>query len=104
MLLQQKKIKLAPPTSGPKFCLEIKLNSILKEVILEIPEGLAKIANGRDIISTNEAGLATNTSPQTIRKHLCINGHFHGCKPIKIGGRQNLVVSDLAKLIRGVRP
>ena len=77
------------------------MKSYINEVNQVIPDGLAKIANGRDIISTNEASLATNTSPQTVRKHICINGHFHGIKPIKIGGRLNFSVVDLAKLIRG---
>jgi len=67
----------------------------------EIPEGLAKIANGRDIIGTYETALVTNTASQTIRKHLCLKGHFHGCKPIKIGGRLHFAVSDIARLIRG---
>lgn len=73
----------------------------LTAVNQEIPEGLAKIANGRDIIGTHETALVTNTASQTIRKHLCTKGHFHGCKPIKIGGRLHFAVSDIARLIRG---
>jgi hypothetical protein len=67
----------------------------------EIPEGLAKIANGRDNILTNEVGLVTNTASQTIRKHLCHTGSFHGIKPIKIGGRLQFPVTDVAKLLLG---
>jgi len=67
----------------------------------EIPQGLASIAKGRDNILTNELGLATNTATQTIRKHLCQTGSFHGVVPIKIGGKLQFPVSEVAKLIRG---
>ena len=67
----------------------------------EIPEGLARLANGRDNILTHELGLATNTTTQTIRKHLCQTGSFHGIKPIKIGGRLQFPVGEVAKLVRG---
>jgi len=67
----------------------------------EIPEGLANIAKGRDNILTHEVGLATNTASQTIRKHLCQSGHFHGIVPLKIGGRLQFPVGEVAKLVRG---
>ncbi len=67
----------------------------------EIPQGLANIAKGRDNILTHEVGLVTNTATQTIRKHLCHTGSFHGIKPIKIGGRLQFPVREIAKLIRG---
>lgn len=67
----------------------------------EIPQGLALIANGRDNILTHELGLATNTATQTIRRHLCQTGSFHGLVPIKIGGKLNFPVSEVAKLVRG---
>jgi len=67
----------------------------------DIPEGLASIANGRDNILTHEVGLVTNTATQTIRRHLCHTGSFHGIKPIKIGGRLQFPVREIAKLIRG---
>lgn len=66
-----------------------------------IPEGLAQVAKGRDNILTHELGLVTNTATQTIRKHLCQTGSFHGVKPIKIGGRLQFAVVDIAKLLRG---
>ena len=66
-----------------------------------IPEGLAKIANGRDNLLTHEVSLVTNIAVQTIRKHLCHTGSFHGIKPIKIGGRLQFPVQDIANLIRG---
>lgn len=67
----------------------------------DIPEGLASIANGRDNILTHEVGLVTNTATQTIRRHLCHTGSFHGIKPIKIGGKLQFPVREIAKLIRG---
>lgn len=67
----------------------------------DIPQGLAIIANGRDNILTHEVGLVTNTATQTIRRYLCHTGSFHGIKPIKIGGRLQFPVREIAKLIRG---
>jgi hypothetical protein len=67
----------------------------------EIPEGLANIAKGRDNILTHEVGLATNTASQTIRKHLCQSGHFHGIVPLKIGSRLQFPVGEVARLLRG---
>jgi hypothetical protein len=67
----------------------------------EIPQGLATIANGRDNIMTHEVSLVTNIATQTIRKHLCHTGSFHGITPIKIGGRLQFPVKDIAKLIQG---
>jgi hypothetical protein len=69
--------------------------------ISDLPEGLAKIANGRDLISTHETAYAFGIVPQTLRKHLCLKGNFHGVKPIKIGDRWHFSVKDLAQLIRG---
>lgn len=66
----------------------------------DLPIGLASIAKGRDLINTNEAGFAVGSSPQTIRKHICLRGNFHGIKPIKIGGRLLFPVTELAKLIK----
>ena len=66
-----------------------------------IPEGLAQVAKGRDNILTHELGVVTNTATQTIRKHLCQTGSFHGVKPIKIGGRLQFPVIEVAKLVRG---
>lgn len=65
----------------------------------DIPEGLARVANGRDNILTHELGAVTNTATQTIRKHLCQTGSFHGVKPIKIGGRLQFPVGEVAKLV-----
>ena len=77
----------------------MNLNS--NNTISSLPDGLAKIANGRDLISTHETAYAFGIGPQTLRKHLCIKGNFHGVKPIKIGDRWYFTVKDLAPLIRG---
>ena len=67
----------------------------------EIPDGLRKIANGRDLLLATEVGLVTNTQVQTLRKKICQTGSFHGAKPVKIGGRLQFAVDDIAKLLRG---
>ena len=77
------------------------MQKLINSAISNIPDGLAKIANGRDNLPTIEAAYATSTSPQTIRKHLCLYGHFHGVKPVRIGRRLYFKVSDLAGLVRG---
>jgi len=77
------------------------MQELIKAAIPSIPDGLARIANGRDNLPTNEAAYATGAAPQTIRKHLCLHGHFHGVKPIRIGNRLYFRVTDLAALVRG---
>jgi hypothetical protein len=77
------------------------MQELINVVTQIIPEGLAKIANGRDNLPTNEAAYSISASPKTIRKHLCLFGHFHGIKPVRIGGRLYFKVTDLARLVRG---
>jgi len=77
------------------------MKELIQAAIPNTPDGLARIANGRDNLSTNEAAYATGAAPQTIRKHICLNGHFHGVKPIRIGNRLYFKVTDLARLVRG---
>ncbi|QKM64649.1 hypothetical protein DCO17_05005 [Polynucleobacter tropicus] len=77
----------------------MKINSNYLDI--DLPVGLAKIANGRDLISTHETAFAFGIVPQTLRKHLCTKGSFHGVKPIKIGERWHFSVRDLALLMRG---
>lgn len=80
------------------------VNMSLNEKVVEtIPEGLAKVSQGRDIITAKEAAKVINNSTQTIRKHLLLKGNFYGIKPIRIGNRLHFLVNDLAKLIRGDR-
>ena len=77
------------------------MKELIQAAIPNIPDGLARIANGRDNLSTNEAAYATGAATQTIRKHLCLHGHFHGVKPIRIGNRLYFKVTDLARLVQG---
>ena len=77
------------------------MKELIQAAIHNIPDGLARIANGRDNLSTNEAAYATGAAPQTIRKHLCLHVHFHGVKPIRIGNRLYFKVTDLARLVQG---
>lgn len=88
-------------TKGELTYGEVFMQKLIKAAIPSIPDGLARVANGRDNLSTNEAAYATGTAPQTIRKHLCLFGHFHGIKPLRIGGRLYFKVTDLAQLVRG---
>lgn len=77
------------------------MKKLIESAKPNIPDGLARLANGRDNLSTNEAAYAINTAAQTIRKHLCLYGHFHGVKPLRIGGRLHFRVADLARLVKG---
>lgn len=80
---------------------EVFMQELIKLATSNIPDGLARIANGRDNLSTNEAAFAISAAPQTIRQHLSLFGHFHGIKPVRIGNRLYFKVTDLAPLIRG---
>ena len=77
------------------------MKELIQAAIPNIPDGLARLANGRDNLPTNEAAYSISASPKTIRKHLCLHGHFHGIKPVRIGGRLYFKVTDLARLVRG---
>ncbi|MBK7766399.1 MAG: DNA-binding protein [Sulfuritalea sp.] len=60
---------------------------------------LAAVAKGRDTLPTNEAGIAINRAPQTMRKWACLeNGPI---RPIRINGRLAWKVSDLQALLSG---
>jgi hypothetical protein len=64
-----------------------------------MPQGLERIANGRDNISLIDAAFAMSVSPQTIRKELHLNNNFHGLKSIKIGARHYFKVLEIAEII-----
>lgn len=60
---------------------------------------LAAVASGRDTLPTNEAGIAINRAPQTMRKWACLeNGPI---RPVRINGRLAWRVSDLQALLSG---
>lgn len=66
-----------------------------------IPDALAKIAEGRDHINTSEFGRATNRTEQTIRKNHCLKGHCFGIRPVKIGNKLLWPVTQIAALLAG---
>jgi len=60
---------------------------------------LAAVAKGRDTLPTNEAAVAINRAPQTMRKWACLeNGPI---RPIRINGRLAWRVSELQALLSG---
>ena len=60
---------------------------------------LAAVAKGRDTLPTNEAAVAINRAPQTMRKWACLeNGPI---RPIRINGRLAWRVSELQALLCG---
>ncbi len=67
-------------------------------VSMNFPE-LAAVAQGRDVLPTNEAAAAINRAPQTLRKWACLeNGPI---RPVRINGRLAWRVADLQKLLQG---
>jgi len=69
----------------------------MKEIL--VPPQLAKIADNRDHIQTNEFAHALNKAAQTIRKNYCLTGACYGIVPVKIGNRLLWSVEDIAKLL-----
>ena len=64
---------------------------------IQIPAGLAAIANGRDILSAKEAAPTIGRKPQTLHKWACQeNGPI---RPVRIAGRVFWRVADLARLL-----
>lgn len=66
-----------------------------------MPPELARIAQGRDFLTTGEFARALNRAPQTVRKNLCLQGHCFGIKPRRVVGRLLWPVSDTAALLGG---
>jgi hypothetical protein len=64
-----------------------------------MPPELARIAQGRDFLTTGEFARALNRAPQTVRKNLCIAGHCYGVKPRHVAGRLLWPVADTAALL-----
>lgn len=68
------------------------------DLINAFPE-LLKTANGRDMLTTNEAAPVINRAPQTLRKWACFeNGPI---RPVRINGRLAWRVIDLISLLEG---
>lgn len=69
------------------------------KALTAIPEGLSRISNGRDQVTTQELAKVISKSSQTLRKNYCLSGEVYGLKPIKIGGRLLWNVKDIAILL-----
>jgi hypothetical protein len=67
-----------------------------------LPPELAKIANGRDYVTTPETGQALSLKPQTVRKNHALTGECCGIKPTKLPNNRLLwpVISIAAVLVR----
>lgn len=53
-------------------------------------------------LSTEELAAALRVRPQTIRRGLCVDGHYLGLRPTKLGNRRLLWnVGDVARLLNG---
>jgi hypothetical protein len=52
--------------------------------------------------TTNEAAAVVRYRPQTIRRDLCLNGHFKGIRPVKLpGGRLLWPAEEIDRLASG---
>lgn len=65
-----------------------------------LPE-LAKLAEGRDSLRTDEFAQVTNHARQTIRKNYCLKGECFGIRPTKVGNRLLWPVNATAALLLG---
>jgi hypothetical protein len=61
----------------------------------------AKIAAGRDHITTPEFARAFRRASQTIRKNYCLTGECFGIKPIKVGNTLLWPVAETVALLSG---
>lgn len=66
-----------------------------------MPPELARIAQGRDFLTTAEFARAVGRAPQTARKNFCIAGHCCGVRPRNVGGRLLWPVQDVARVLAG---
>lgn len=54
------------------------------------------------VYTTNESASVTRESPATWRKNLCLNGHHHGIKPVKMpSGRLLWPADQVDQLVSG---
>lgn len=66
-----------------------------------IPNNLALLAGGRDLISTPEFALVLGKSTRCIRTLHWRNGSAFGIRPIKIGRTLRWPVLEVAKVLSG---
>ena len=53
-------------------------------------------------INTKEFAALVRVDPQTIRRALCVNGHYLGLKPLKLPNHRLLWPGDQARELAGV--
>lgn len=71
----------------------------MSAIVQTVPDGLAAVAHGRDVLPTDEAASVINRRAQTLRKWACLeNGPI---RPIRINGRLAWRVTDLAVILNG---
>lgn len=73
----------------------------MKELSINIPEGLAKVAGNRDLITVRDLSQVLSKSEQTIRKLHCTKGEVYGIRLQKIGGRLMASVLQTASVLNG---
>lgn len=64
-----------------------------------MPPELARIAQGRDFVTTGEFARALSRASQTARKNYCLTGQSWGVTPRKVGGRLLWPVAAIASLL-----
>ena len=64
---------------------------------------LAKIASGRDHITTAEFAKATSKSRQTLRKNFCHTGECYGIRPVNVGNDLLWPVPAIGILLDGAQ-
>jgi hypothetical protein len=55
----------------------------------------------RQFITTNELGRALGVQPATIRRGLCVQGHYMSLKPVKLPNNRLLWAADAVMALRG---
>lgn len=69
--------------------------------INSLPPELARVASGRDNLTTSEFARTIGRAGQTIRKNYCVDGTAYGIRPLKVAGRLLWPVADIAALLNG---
>ena len=60
----------------------------MKKIKITLPPELAKMANGRDYITTTEYAQVFSVDPQTVRKNHCLTGECYGIRPTKLPNKR----------------
>ena len=74
---------------------------MVNEQINPTPPGLALIAAGRDLISTEDFAFLISRARHTIRKNYHLTGACFGVRPVKFGNKLLWPVADIATLLNG---